>query len=153
MTRSIFVAAVLAALTSPAAFAVEPAQGARLGTGPGEISAALGESGYALTKFARENGRIALIAVKDGLRVEAYLDAESGAVTRLESRGRRGPWPLPGVDDGALRAQLEADGYRIVEYERERGRIEVRADRAGRRWELKIDPRDGRIAEIEAEDD
>lgn len=46
-----------------------------------------------------------------------------------------------------------ADGYRIVKYERERGRIEVYADRDGRRWELKIDPRDGRIVEVEAEHD
>ncbi len=153
MTRSIIVIATLSALTASAAVAVEPVEGARLGTEPGEISAALAESGYAMTAFEREGGRIELTAVKEGRRIEAYLDAGSGEVTRSTSRNRSGPWPLPGADDGAIRARLEAEGYRIVEYERERGRIEVYADRNGQHWELKIDQRDGRIVELEAEDE
>ncbi|MEL6773128.1 MAG: PepSY domain-containing protein [Pseudomonadota bacterium] len=153
MTRTIFTAALLAALTAPAAFAMEPVEGAMLGTEPSEISAALGESGYTMTRYERERGRIELTAVKEARRVEVYLDPASGAVTRVEEYRRGGSWPLPGADDGEIRAGLEADGYEIVKYERERGRIEVYADRDGRRWELKIDPRDGRIVEVEAEDD
>lgn len=153
MTRSIIAAALLAATTPLAASAVEPEAGATLGTEPGEISAALGESGYALTRYEREGGRIGLTAIKEGRRVEVYLDPATGTVARVEERDRGGPWPLPGVNDDDLRAGLEAEGYRITKYERERGRIEVYADRDGRRWEIEIDPRDGRIVELEREDD
>lgn len=151
MTRSL-IAAALAAAAATGALAAEPAVGERLGTEPGAISAALGESGWEMTRFEREDGRIELTAVREGRRVEAYLDPADGTVARVEERERRGPWPLPGVNDAEIRARLEAEGYRIAKYERERGEIEVYADRDGRRWELKIDPRDGRILEVEEED-
>ena len=153
LTRPLPTAAILAALAAPAALAVEPVEGARLGTRPGEIAAALGESGYAMTRFEREGGRIALTAIKEGRRVEIRVDPATGKVSRAASRSRGGPWPLPGIGDDAIRARLEADGYRVVTYERERGRVEVCADREGRRWELEIDPHDGRILEAEPEDD
>lgn len=152
MTRTILGAALVSVLAVPAALAVEPALSARLGTTPGEISAALGESGYEMTRYERESGRIELTAVKEGRRVEVYLDPDTGQVSRIDESVRRGPWPLRGVGDTEVRSRLEADGYRITKYERERGRIEVYADRGGQRWELKIDPRDGRIVEVEEED-
>lgn len=110
MTRPFVAAALLAA---PAALAVEPVAGARLGTEPGEISAALAGSGYAMTTFERERARIEVTATREDRRVGAYLDPESGTVSRVETRTRRGPRPLPGAEDAEIRARLEADGYRI----------------------------------------
>lgn len=149
---SLFGAAALLTLTATAALATEPAEGARLGTNSGEISAALAQNGWDMTRFEREDGRIELTAIKEGRRIEAYIDPVSGQVARLEERSRSGPWPLPGADDAEIRARLEAEGYEIVKYEREHGRVEVYALRDGGRWELKIDPRDGRVVELEEDD-
>lgn len=151
MTRILLAPAIVAALVLPAA-AVEPEMGARLGTTLDEISAALAADGYALTEFERDNGRIELTVIKEARRIEAYVDAATGEVTRVDSRSRGGPWPLPGVNDAELRARLAAEGYEIVKYERERREIEVKATREGRRWELEIDPRDGRTVKVEEDD-
>lgn len=152
MTRILLVPAMTAALFALPAVAMEPEKGARLGTTLDEISGALAADGYALTEFERDNGRLELIIIKEDRRIEAYVDAATGEVTRVESRSRGGPWPLPGVNDAELRARLASEGYEIVKYERERGEIEVKAMREGRRWELEIDPRDGRTVKVEEDD-
>lgn len=152
MTRILLAPAMVAALIALPAAAVEPETGARLGTTLAEISDALAADGYALTEFEHDDGRIELTVIKDARRIEAYVDAATGEVTRVESRSRGGPWPLPGVNDAELRARLAAEGYEIVKYERERGEIEVKAMREGRRWELEIDPRDGRTVKVEEDD-
>ncbi|MBK0398481.1 PepSY domain-containing protein [Limibaculum sp. M0105] len=152
MSRFITAAAITAALLAGPAAAAEPEQGARLGITLDEISAALAADGYALTAFERSDRSIELTIIREARRIEAFVDPSTGEVTRVETRGRGGPWPLPGVDDADLRARLSAEGYEIVKYERERGEIEVKAMRDGRRWELEIDPRDGRTLKVEEDE-
>ena len=151
--------ALALAAASPAA-AAEPALGARLGTGFDEIAAALAEDGWEMIKYEREAGRLEIYAVKDARRVEARLDPATGEIVALESRARRGAGPrAPEADealrapegDDALRARLAEDGYVVRKFERERGRIEVRAEKDGRLWEIEADARSGEILEIEEE--
>lgn len=143
MKSILLVTGLLAGLVAHPALAVEPVEGARLGSEAGEIAAALGESGYTMTRFKRDHDTATLTAVKDGRSVEVYLNADSGIVTRVNSDQT--------MDDGAILAKLEGEGYRIQRFEREGNRLEVYADKDGRRWELKLDRRDGRILEIESE--
>lgn len=152
MKRVFITAAVATALIPAAALALEPTLGAVLGKTPSEISANLEESGYDVTRFEAAGARVALTAVKEDRRVEVYVDKATGEVVGVEQYARRGPWPLLGSSDQEIRQSLEAEGYEIRKYERERGRIEVYADRDGRRWEIKIDARDGRVLKVEEED-
>jgi len=153
ISRTITVAAALALVAAPV-FAVEPAPGATLGTDLDAVSAALEEDGFALTEWEREDRQIELTAVKEGRRLEVYVDAETGEVSEVEEYARRGPWPQPGLSVVEIRDRLAAKGYELVEIERERrGRVEVEARRDGRMWEIEMDGRDGRILETEREDD
>lgn len=152
MKRHVLLPATLSVLLTGAAFAVEPSLGANLGTSIEDISAALSEDGYVLTRYEREGNRIELYAIRDDTRYELYVDATSGEVTRLETTARRGPSSLPGISDDQIRAALQGLGYEVVGFERENGEIEVYAMKDGRRWELNIDPRTGDILRIEAED-
>lgn len=151
MTRAFIAACTAAVLTAGTALAVEPEVGAGLGTSASEISQALGESGYDMTKYEREADRIEVHAVKGDQRIEVKVDATTGTVIARESRQRRGPTPRPGVADDQIRTSLEEQGYEILKYERERGEIEVYALREGRRWELKLDPRTGEVLRVEEE--
>ncbi|MCR9072899.1 MAG: PepSY domain-containing protein [Alphaproteobacteria bacterium] len=47
---------------------------------------------------------------------------------------------------------LAADGYTVRKYEREHGYIEVKADRDGRRYEIKVDSNTGAVTAIELDD-
>ena len=59
-----------------------------------------------------------------------------------------------GADDAAIRAALEAEGYEVIEIEREEDEIEGYATRGGLRYELEADLGDGPLSfEIEEEDD
>ncbi len=151
MRRILLATGVAIALTAAPALAVEPTLGATLGTTPDAIAAALRDSGYDMTEYEREGGRVEVDAVKEDRRVEIEIDAETGQVVKLESRLRRGETQRAGVDDAEVRANLQAQGYEITKYERERQEIEVYATRDGRRWELKIDPRTGDIVKAEEE--
>ena len=142
--------ALALAAASPAA-AAEPALGARLGTGFDEIAAALAEDGWETIKYEREARRLEVYAVRGDRRVEAELDPATGEVVALESYARRGSGPRAPEADDALRARLAEDGYAIRRFERERGRIEVRAEKDGRLWEIEADARSGEILEIEEE--
>jgi hypothetical protein len=150
MKRIIPSVAMAVALAAPAS-AVEPLPSARLGTHLDAISEALGADGYALTKFEHDDGRIEVTAIKQDRRVEAVIDGQTGEVTHVEARRRRGRWPLPGPGDAAIRRSLQDRGYEIVEYERERGRVEVEARQDGRLWDLSIDPRSGEVLSEEEE--
>jgi len=152
MKRNILFPATLAITLAGAAFAVEPTLGAKLGSSVNDISAALSADGYEMTKFEKEGNRIEVYAVKGDIRHEVYIDATTGEVTKVDMASRRGPSPLPGASDDDIRTSLQADGYEVTKYERERGQIEVYATKDGRRWELKIDPRTGNILSVEAED-
>lgn len=164
MTR--FATAILcaAALSTGSALAVEPSPGVRLGTSLAEIEQALAKEGYELRAFEREDDRFEVRAVRDDRRLELRVDPESGEVLRVETRlrrgaegrdddmRRRGAENRAGMSDAAIRAGLEADGYVVREYERERGRVEVEALRDGRRVELHVDPRTGDVLRSERDD-
>lgn len=151
--RRIAFAALSAALLAGPVAAAEPTLGTVLGTDAAAISAALAADGWEMVRYERETGRIEVYAVRDDVRVEAKLDAATGAVVETESRARGGRGPVdPAVDD-AVRARLTADGYDIRKMERGRGRIEIDADRDGARWEIRADARTGEILKIEREDD
>lgn len=151
MKRQFLIPATLSVLMTGAAFAAQPTLGAKLGTSLNDISTALAADGFEMTKYEREGNRIEVYAVKGGTRHEVYVDAVTGEVTRAQTRDRRGPEPRPGISDSDIRAALQADGYDITEYERERGKIEVYAMKEGRLWELKIDPMTGKTLSVEAE--
>ena len=152
MKRTIFIPTALSLVLAGAAFAVEPTLGAKLGTTVEDISAAVAADGYELTKFEKQGSRIEIYAVKDDARHEIDVDAATGEVVKVEMSARRGPSPLPGKSDDAIRTSLKDQGYEIAKYERERGQIEVYANKDGRRWELKIDPQTGNIMKVESED-
>jgi predicted small secreted protein len=152
MKRNFIIPAVFAIALAGPALAAEPTLGAKLGTTLQDISAALSADGYEMTKFEAEGNRIEVYAVKGDTRHEVYIDAATGKVTKVEMTARRGPSPLPGVSDDEVRASLLEQGYDVTKYERERGQIEVYANKDGSRWELKIDPRTGNILSVKAED-
>jgi TusA-related sulfurtransferase len=152
MKRTTLLPSALALALAGAAFAAEPEMGAQLGTTIEDISASLSADGYELTKFEKEGNRIEVYAVKGDTRHELYIDALSGEVTKLEMTARGGPSSLPGASDQDIRASLLEQGYEVTKFERERGQIEVYANKDGRRWELKIDPKTGNILSTEAED-
>ncbi|WP_416897318.1 MAG: PepSY domain-containing protein [Minwuia sp.] len=53
---------------------------------------------------------------------------------------------------GEALSKLEADGYHVVKVEREHGRLEVKAVREGRLYEIDIDAADGRIIRMREDD-
>lgn len=152
MKHKILLPFVLAASLAGTAFAMEPTLGAKLGTSIADIESALAADGYEMTRFDKEGARIEVYAVKGDVRHEIYVDANTGEVVKVEQIARRGPSPLPGVSDEAIRSRLSAEGYQVTKYERERGEIEVYANKDGRQWELKIEPGTGKTLKIEAED-
>ncbi len=107
---------------------------------PGEIAAALAAEGHELSRLETADGGSDITAIRDGARVDLTLDAATGAVIALHDGQRRGAPDRPGVSDQAIRARLEAEGYTITKYERERDEIEVYATRAGAHFKIKSIP-------------
>tara|TARA_R110001592_G_scaffold290962_1_gene560142 strand:+ start:3395 stop:3658 length:264 start_codon:yes stop_codon:yes gene_type:complete len=62
------------------------------------------------------------------------------------------PGTVLGTDHKAVAAALAAQGYDLVKFEQEHGRIEVKAMKNGQRWELKIDAKTGKITQVKADD-
>lgn len=58
-----------------------------------------------------------------------------------------------GSSEAAIRTALEAQGYAVLEIEREGGEIEVEAILNGQEYEIEISAETGLILEIELEDD
>jgi len=62
--------------------------------------------------------------------------------------------PAPGAQLGVTAAEigksLDADGYDMTRYEREGGRIEVRAIKGDRRIEIYVDSSTGKVVELES---
>lgn len=152
MTRCLLRAALVASALAAPALAFEPAIGARVGSTPSEIAAAIAADGYAVRKVERRGERIEVHVEKDGVRSRYFVDAPSGEIAEL---GGLGAGPAAGMrlgqDEGAVRAALEADGYDVRKIERERGGFEVYAMKDGRRFELKVDGRTGEIVKVEEE--
>lgn len=57
-----------------------------------------------------------------------------------------------GTEPVQIAAALEKDGFKMVEFEREHGRIEVKAARDGGRIEIHVDPTSGEITGIQDDD-
>ncbi len=84
MRPALPLAIALAAL--PLAAAALPAVGDRVGTTPGEATAALEKAGCAVRSFEAEDGRIEAKCVDpDNARWEIYIDPASGTVTRIKA--------------------------------------------------------------------
>jgi hypothetical protein len=62
------------------------------------------------------------------------------------------PGTVLGTDHKAVAAALAAQGYDLVKFEQEHGRIEAKAMKNGQRWELKIDAKTGKITQVKADD-
>ncbi|PJK31435.1 PepSY domain-containing protein [Minwuia thermotolerans] len=56
------------------------------------------------------------------------------------------------VFDDDLARRLTDEGYRIVRMEREHGRVEIRAIRDGRHYEIDVDGVDGRVLRVREDD-
>jgi len=75
----------LMAFASPA-LAEEVAMDTVLGTTKDEVTATLTEMGYELRKAKMEGGKIEVYFVRDGKMGEAYVDTQTGAVTKLKMK-------------------------------------------------------------------
>ncbi|MBH9579129.1 PepSY domain-containing protein [Inhella sp. 1Y17] len=84
---------------------------------------------------------------RDGRWVKLELDGRTGAVLHSKPGSAPRDAQASGLDFGQLLSQLEAAGYRAVQkIERERDRVEVRAEDAqGRRVKLALDPQTGAV--------
>ncbi len=83
MRKFLIAAAMLAALP---AFAADLAVDAQLGTTMDEVKASLVDMGYEVRKLEMEDGKIEAYAVMDGKMNEIYVDAETGQVTKLDTK-------------------------------------------------------------------
>jgi hypothetical protein len=84
LTLALAAAAGLAVAAPLAALAADVAPGAIVGTDDGAIRTALTAEGYDVRKVESEDGQIEVYAVKDGKRLEIYVDGKTGAVTRVK---------------------------------------------------------------------
>lgn len=75
----------LMAFASPA-LAEDVAMGTVLGTTKDEVKAALTDMGYETRKTKLEGGKIEVYFVRDGKMGEAYVDKQTGAVTKLKMK-------------------------------------------------------------------
>ncbi|SDG42979.1 MULTISPECIES: PepSY domain-containing protein [Thalassobaculum] len=57
-----------------------------------------------------------------------------------------------GTTPEAVSAALTEAGYTVQKHEREHGRIEVKATREGKRYEIKVDATSGAVTAIELDD-
>lgn len=77
--------AVAIALAVPLSLAAAAEMvGTQAGKTADEIKASLAAQGYEVRKIEREDGKLEAYAVKDGKRLEIYVDPATGAVTKVE---------------------------------------------------------------------
>jgi hypothetical protein len=57
-----------------------------------------------------------------------------------------------GTDHKTIAAALAGHGYEMVKFEQDHGRIEVKAMKAGQRWEVKVDAKTGQITRVKVDD-
>lgn len=62
------------------------------------------------------------------------------------------PGTTLGTDAKTIVTTLADQGYDVIEFEREHGRIEVKVSKDGQRWELKIDAKTGKITRVKTDD-
>lgn len=61
------------------------------------------------------------------------------------------PGQALGTTQDAIATALKAQGYEMNKYEQEHGLIEVKAMKDGRRWEVKIDAKTGKVVRVKAD--
>ena len=76
--------AAIAAITAPAM--AEVTVGAMAGHTEAEVRQMLTADGYEVRKVETEDGKIEAYALKDGKKLEVYIDASTGAVTRIKAQ-------------------------------------------------------------------
>lgn len=62
------------------------------------------------------------------------------------------PGTTLGTDAKTIVTTLADQGYDVIEFEREHDRIEVMVSKDGRRWEMKIDTKTGKITRVKTDD-
>lgn len=163
--RILLLAAAASAALTGAAWAGDLAPGMTLGTERDAIAAALAKEGYALVRVERDHGRIEAKAERDGRRYEVKIDARSGNILYVEEKADGSarssgaaadtglkPGMTLGTEREAIVAALAKEGYSVIRIKREHGRIEAKAERDGRRYEVKIDGWSGQILRVKEDD-
>ncbi len=114
-----------------------------------QLHARLQAAGYRqVQELEQERDRVEAKAQdREGRWVKLELDAHNGAVLHSKPGSAPREAQASGLDLGQLLTQLEGAGYRTIrKIERERDRVEVRAEDAqGRRVKLALDPQTGAV--------
>lgn len=149
--KRLIVTSTAALLMAGTALANPPEIGEAVGTSFPQVEADLDARGFELIEFLATEGRITFEAVDADQRVEAVLDAETGAVAEIAVYPRRGAVQRAGVMTPEALRSLTDQGYVILGYERYRNEFEVYARRDGQVWELRLNPATGDVVSRERE--
>lgn len=163
--RTLLLAAAASAALTGAAWAGDLAPGMTPGTERDAIAAALAKEGYSVTRIKREHDRIEAKAEREGRRYEVKIDGRSGNILYVEDKadgfarstgaaadaGLK-PGTTLGTERDAIVAALAKEGYSVIRIKREHGRIEAKAERDGRRYEIKIDGWSGQVLRVKEDD-
>ncbi|MDH3581095.1 MAG: PepSY domain-containing protein [Hyphomicrobiales bacterium] len=82
-----------------------------------------------------------------GIAVGAVLALSAGLAAAEVSHGT-----YTGKSTSEVRQQLEGQGYHVQKIETDDGYLEAYAVLNGKRYEIKVDPRTGKVIRIERED-
>jgi len=157
ISRPLTIALVSSALLAGLAWAQAPAPqaspaAAASTTAPltlGQLHVRLKAAGYRqVQELEQERDRVEAKAQdREGRWVKLELDAQTGAVLQNKPGAAPREAQASGLELGQLLTQLEGAGYRTIrKIERERDRVEVRAEDAqGRRVKLALDPQTGAV--------
>jgi hypothetical protein len=152
LTIALISSTLLAGLASAQTAAPQPAPAAASTAAPltlTQLHARLQAAGYRqVLELEQERDRVEAKAQdRDGRWVKLALDAQTGAVLQSKPGSAPREAQATGLDLGQLLSQLEGAGYRAIrKIERERDRVEVRAEDAqGRRVKLALDPQTGAV--------
>lgn len=90
--RFALVLAIVLPLTAAGGFsgfalAMEPVPGTKVGTDLNEIVVNLAESGYVTLRYMNKDGRIEIVAGKDGQRFYLLIDGASGVIVTVVPEG------------------------------------------------------------------
>ncbi|WP_417767837.1 hypothetical protein [Stappia sp.] len=93
------------------AMATEPVPGAKLGKDLNEIIMSLAEAGYVTLRYANKDGRIEIVARRDGQRFYLLVDDASGVIVTVVPEGGdpllKKPETVPGDDSSSRAAGME----------------------------------------------
>ena len=81
-----------------------------------------------------------------GAALAALLALGTGAALAIN------PGDTAGKTQDEIRATLEADGYEVRKIETDDGQLEAYAVKDGKRYEIYVDPADGKVTRIKEDD-